>query len=597
MEPSTRPDPLVCHGPAQVRRAAGRVPWAWCCSLALVLAWAGARAHAAEADSEHWPYRIEPGDTLIGVRDQWLQPGADWRVLQRLNRISNPRRLVPGSSLLIPLSLLRERAVVAEVLLAQGTVTVQRAGTGAGSGSGAGSGAGALPLASGETLNMGDSLRTGPHSSAVLRFSDGARLLLRPDSSLRIDRSVQLGASSSVDTRLKLEAGSAETRVPKLARPRFEIHTPVGNLGVRGTDFRARILGAQVVLEVLEGQVAARSLAPSRPLAAAGVAAAPALTPALAPTATVIAAGFGSLISSQGVGQPRLLPAAPALDAVTERVERLPLRLSWAAAAGASAYRAQVFAAGWPEQLLLDGVFTEAGARWAEDLPDGHYQLRLRTVDVNGLEGFEASKLFTLKARPEPPFTTRPRAAERTSDETVQLAWTRAVGVARYRLQLAASADFARPLIDRDDLVAESVQLPVAVGIHHWRLASIRPDGDQGPWGDPQNFTRVALPEPPANRPAQASAEGLLLSWSESAGARYRIQVARDPAFAPLLVDEQIDTAQWLLRSSEPGLYFVRVRTLDADGFVGPFGAVQQVEVPRSPAWWWLLLPAVLLLL
>ncbi len=589
MEPSTRPDPLVCHGPAQVRQAVGRVPWAWFCSLALVLAWPGAGAHAAEADSEHWPYRIEPGDTLIGVRDQLLQPGTDWRVLQRLNRISNPRHLVPGSSLLIPLSLLRERAVVAEVLLAQGTVTVQRAGTAAGSGP--------LPLVGGETLSMGDSLRTSPHSSAVLRFSDGARLLLRPDSSLRIDRSVQLGASSSVDTRLKLEAGSAETRVPKLARPRFEIQTPVGNLGVRGTDFRARVSGEQVVLEVLEGQVAAQSLLPARPNAAAGVVAAPGLGFAPAPTPIPINAGFGSLISSQGVGQPRPLPAAPALDAVAERVERLPLRLNWAAAAGASAYRAQVLTAGSPEQLLLDGVFTEAGARWAEDLPDGRYQLRLRTVDVNGLEGFDASKLFTLKARPEPPFTTRPRAAERTGDETVQLAWTRAAGVARYRLQLAASADFARPLIDRDDLVAESVQLPVAVGTHHWRLASIRPDGDQGPWGDPQNFTRVALPEPPANRPAQASAEGLLLSWSESAGARYRIQVARDPAFAPLLVDEQIDTAQWLLRSPEPGQYFVRVRTLDADGFVGPFGAVQQVEVPRSPVWWWLLLPAVLLLL
>lgn len=73
--------------------------------------------------------------------------------------------------------------------------------------------------------------------------------------------------------------------------------------------------------------------------------------------------------------------------------------------------------------------------------------------------------------------------------------------------------------------------------------------------------------------------------------------MARDAAFAlPLVRDETVAEPQLLLRDPEPGTYHVRVKTIDADGFAGPFGQTQQVDVPRSK-WWWLLLPAVLLLL
>jgi hypothetical protein len=37
-------------------------------------------------------------------------------------------------------------------------------------------------------------------------------------------------------------------------------------------------------------------------------------------------------------------------------------------------------------------------------------------------------------------------------------------------------------------------------------------------------------------------------------------------------------------------VYHLRVRTIDANGFEGPYGGAQQVEVPRRFNWWWLLL-------
>jgi hypothetical protein len=49
------------------------------------------------------------------------------------------------------------------------------------------------------------------------------------------------------------------------------------------------------------------------------------------------------------------------------------------------------------------------------------------------------------------------------------------------------------------------------------------------------------------------------------------------------------------LPTPPPGTYHLRLRTLDADGFAGPYGATQQIDVPRSWGWW--LIPASLLLL
>ena len=50
-----------------------------------------------------------------------------------------------------------------------------------------------------------------------------------------------------------------------------------------------------------------------------------------------------------------------------------------------------------------------------------------------------------------------------------------------------------------------------------------------------------------------------------------------------------------MLDKTEPGTYYLRVRTIQSDGFVGAYGSPQQFEVSRS-LWWWAV-PGVLLLL
>lgn len=511
-------------------------------------------------------YRVQLGDTLFAL----LRDGADWQGVQRANNIADAKRLQPGSLLRIPAHLLREQPTVAEVVHAYGNVTVTRASTET-----------ALPLASGENLAAGDVVRTGVQSSTTLRFADGARVLVRPDSVLKIERLTQSRAGAS--TSLRLERGNADSVVPPAlgasAPSRYEMRTPHTNLGVRGTEFRAAADAGATRVEVLEGKVGTR--AADR----AGRA------------ESLVAAGFGAVGTAAGMATPRALPAAPQLAALPERVERMPLRLSWQSAAN-TRVRAQVMSTDEPPRLVLDGVFDAGLARWSEDIPDGRYELRVRAIDADGLEGRDTRAPFVIKARPEPPFIAAPTAGGRTVDESVRLAWTRNAAAARVRLQVADTPDFAQPRVDRSDLDATEARVALPLGTHHWRVASILPSGDQGPFSDALSFTRIEPPAAPPPAEPQKQADGLLLRWPAigPTGTRWQVQLARDAAFAQMASDETVAEPQLLLRDPPAGTYFLRVKTIDADGFAGPFGQAQQIDVPSSP-WWWLIVPAVLLLL
>lgn len=525
-----------------------------------------ASSNAGAATPEEWIHVIERGDTLLALKARWLRHEARWQALQKLNRITDPRRLTPGAPLRIPVAMLREEPAQAEVQHTHGEVWFER-------------GAARRQLLETTTVLLGgDTVITGKQSSASVRFADGSRMLIGPESRFQFERMSRLGPAGTADSRLRLDAGSLETRVPPAKPPaRLQIRTPTANLGVRGTEFRSRVDSARTWLEVLEGRVAAE--------------------------AQSVAAGFGVVATAGGIGAPRALPAAPDLSALPDRVERLPLQLSLGVPAGATRYRAQVFAADAPDQLLLDGLFDQAVAQWLESPADGRYEVRVRALDAEGLEGVASRKAFTIRARPEPPFLLRPRAGERLPQESVTLSWSRNPEAASYRLQISPNADFSPPLVERQGLSSTEIQLPLSPGPQRWRMAALRANGEQGPWSDVRVFERsdAPPPPPPPGAPAQmaprTSDDGLLLVWSASplAGASYEVQVARDPAFTDRVLDSKTERTEMLLPRPEAGTYHVRVRTVSADGRRGDFGTVQVIEVPRS-MWWLWLLPLLLLL-
>jgi len=527
-------------------------------------------AAAAQPVAPAWSYRVVKGDSLSSVARTYLAPGVSWQKLQRFNRVANPKRLTPGRELRMPVAWLRAEASVATVAFISGHA---RRETGA---------AEPALLAAGDTLNPGDTLVTDDDASVTLRLADDSRVLVAGGSRVRMESLLVFGRSGVVNTRLGVDKGETDSRVNPTRAPgsRYDVRTPALTLGVRGTEFRVRVgEGAgTTTAEVTQGRVA---VAPAAKRGAE----------------RPIDAGYGLVAAATGVltaAQP--LPAAPGLTTLPVLYERVPLSFSWPPLEGAAAYRAQVFADDSFNQRLLDGVFERPAAQWA-DLPDGRYLLQVRARDAQGLEGRDGRLAFTLKARPEPPFSAAPRDEGRAYGERVEFSWTTVAAAQRYRIQVAGDARFETPLLDRADLEATRFSLPLPPGRYHWRLASIAKGDDQGPFSDAANFELRETPPPPPLDAPKAQGDKMVFRWRARSGDdAYDVQVARDPAFTELLLERRENLPELLLDKPKPGTYYLRVRTIEADGFVGPYGSTQQFKVPQS-LWWWLVPGAVVLLL
>lgn len=527
----------------------------WLAAGVLALAGgAGAQPQAADAD---WRYVIQPGDTLITLTDAWLTAPRSWRDLQKLNRVPDPLRLRPGSTLRMPIPWLRQEASVAEAVFVRGDVRRQR-------------GAAAEALAAGASLQSGDVLRTGVQSSASLRFADGSRLLIPPESEVTLEQLMVLGRGAIPAVRLGLAKGGADSRVAPNAQrvPLYELRTPHVNLGVRGTEFRVQAAGAQSRLQVLSGAVHADGLGAD------------------------VAAGQGLLADGAARSVAPLLPA-PDLSALPRTAERLPLRLAWAASpAGAVAWRAQLFPKGDFDRLLLDARISEPAAAWGEarELADGDYTLRVRAIDARGQEGAAADADVALQARPEPPFIQSPAAGAVSYNGAMALAWTRNTAAPDVRLQIARDAGFTDLVLQPPPLAAAGFEAKLPDGAYHWRIASVEAGGRAGPFGDAQTFE--IQPPPPAPPPAEPDLSGdqLKLRWRADKGvARYELEWSKTEAFDGADVQRfATDKPEIAMPKPSWGKYFLRARSVNAAGAAGPWGQTQMIEVPY-PRWLWLL--------
>lgn len=531
-------------------------------------AWAFAMAAASSgaADPEPILFTVRRGDTLIGLSQRVFVSAAAWREVARLNRLPDPNRIQPGQVLRVPPALLRSNALPVRVIAAGGDVK-----------------RGDEPLAAGAELGEGERIATAPNASAVLEWADGSRMRLPPSSLAEVIESRRYGPADEPGRverwfagAMRLVRGSVEVIASKLPRAKpLEVQTPTAVAGVRGTEYRVHHRsddGERSGSEVLQGAVRFE-----RADRGAG---------------TDLAPGFGASLDG-GASAPSVaaLQPAPDLAAVPSRFERPLVR--FALPTETSAVRVQV-APDARFERIVDDLRVEAGSdvRIA-GLADGRWHLRMRRIDERSIEGYDATAAFELKARPEPPAPSRPRAEAKHPIGTVEFAWAPNAEAASTRLEIARDEAFRDLVVQRDALTApgtrESFEQP---GRYHWRVASTRADGDRGPFGDVQRFEVRPDPTPPEGG-LDADGKGLRLRWNGRDGDTHHVELARDREFTRMVAQADLDRPEWVMPvPAEPGVYYFRYRSIEPDGYVGPNSTPLIVEVPRRwDGWWWLLLP------
>lgn len=523
--------------------------------LAVILACAATfGAPTAMADPAVYRYQAKAGDTLIALGQSLLERPGDWPELQKLNRIRNPRQIPVGQVIVIPVKLLRSQDKTGEVIAVNGDAQLVKAGQ-------------ITPLLAKATWMPGSEIHTGPGAHVTVKLADGSLLKISSASVVRLDRTQHYERPGFFATALQVIKGRVEAAVAHLTggEPRFQVKTPQATLGVRGTDFRvAAMADTQTSLgEVLTGKVAVSG--------ASGQ--------AKGRQSVALTAGQGLVVDAQQqVGAAVALPPAPDLSALPTLHERPLVRLSVPAVTGAQSYRAQVAMDAEFQQVVGQVTSATPELRLA-GLPDGRYHLRVRAGNAQGLEGQDAQGRFTLKARPEPPHVVAPAHQAKHRGLEVPLQWTEPEHAHRYHLQISADGNWGSPLVDEPGLAGTSLTRALPPGAYQWRLASVKADGDRGPFGDAKSFR--LLPPPAAVPPPQLGEKSLSFSWSGEPGQTFVLQMARDAAFTQnLLVVNTAEPQAEVPRPEQGGRWWVRTQATDADGYVGPFSAPQAMQLP-----------------
>ncbi|POA22804.1 hypothetical protein C1886_00810 [Pseudomonas sp. FW300-N1A1] len=239
-----------------------------------------------------------------------------------------------------------------------------------------------VALEEGMTVDEHEGVKTSPSAFVSLSLGDGSRIVLPSSSQVTLSLNEELKVAQ-----VTLDQGQVESYVIKRASDydRFQIVTPVGVLGVRGTHFRVRNEdNGHSLIEVLNGQVAVDRDEGDAPLKKTpGKPSAQADTDA--DVQVMARQGLriqkeGTLIPTDLLPPPRLLGQAgqtgpaPAWQLIMQPVQ------------GATRYRAQV-ATDTSFMNIKQEQFSSTPEINFIGLKAFYYHVRLSAFDAQGLEG------------------------------------------------------------------------------------------------------------------------------------------------------------------------------------------------------------------
>jgi len=412
---------------------------------------ATAQQHKAEAPVPTAIYVTKSGDTLYAIAAHYLRDPRDWTVLSRLNHVPAPRHLQPGFQVRLPVALLKQEPLSANVVAVSGLVEhAFREGP-------------YTPLLTNTTLGESDRLRTSHNGFATLELADGTHLSVPQDSRLDLGTLRQTTLTGATDREFDLRRGEVDSEGTHASKPddHFQIRSPSVVAGVRGTNFRVHYETDDQVsaVEVLDGLV---GVTPPTDMARTH-------TPRLqAPPEQLVHAHFGSLTHGRGeVGTPVALLAAPELSQPAKMQDETELGFDLTPLPGAQAYRVQIARDAGLLDMIAETRVNAPHASFA-NVADGNYFVRISALDHSGLEGLP--KIYAFERRQ---FGLAATAGMRPASRDYEFRWfagNRGIET-RFRFVLASTPDLHNPIVDQVDMSAGQIVVSnLPRGVYYWTI-------------------------------------------------------------------------------------------------------------------------------
>ena len=303
-------------------------------------------------------YSVKKNDTIWGICKNYVADPLCWKKLVKYNKLKNPKYLPPKSIIKIPRSWLIDQSATALVIAVEGDVSVSRDGS-----------LKAKQLEIGILLNQEDVI-TSQDGTAMIKFADDSRLLLKTNSMIRMASLQFSNQTQIIDTRIELLRGRVKAQVEKLrsVNSHYEIMTPAAIVAVRGTEFRVSsvkntITGAiEMRTELLSGALLVKSETNQQ---------------------NIVAGQAVLAIEKEGVSETIELLPRP-LMALNERKSiTFPLLLDWKNLEKAVSYKVTLMK---KEEQVWEKTIQESELL-INDIDSGPHQLLIRGIDGQGFEG------------------------------------------------------------------------------------------------------------------------------------------------------------------------------------------------------------------
>ncbi len=391
-------------------------------------------------------YIFKPGDTLYDLGTKYFRKPGDYRVVQRLNRIANPRKISIGKRVTIPFRLLKYRSTQASLSAFRGNVSIAADGR-------------QLTPARGLDIAEGSQIITQAGSFVTLSLEDGSRISMPSNSKVRITRLRHILLTDSVDYEFSVDNGRVRSKVTPFDRDadRYRVRTPVAVSAVRGTDYRVRVDDASgtAFAETVEGQV---DVAAGQDIGAAN--------------AVSVPAGQGAAATASGELLTASLLAEPAMVEPAKIQSDPELRFEFEPGVTAQGYRMMISSdAGFVD--ILDEKNSGEPVMTLPAIPDGRYFGKASLLASDGFEGLPSTFSFKRVLS-----TIKGTAGQ--GDFGFRFKWAgEGSGTRLYRFQLVAGDKAAVPMVDEAGLTADVLTLSdLPDGDYFWRVGVTQFTGD-----------------------------------------------------------------------------------------------------------------------